>query len=274
MSYQRACVVIALIVSFGLLSAPVAEATRAQGSISSPCTKRLISAHQGYRVNADADTIESQQAAFDIGANLADSDLWVTKDGYIVQIHDDDVSLWTNGTGLVTDMTLAQVKTLRTRPHNERIPRLNSSLALPVAHEAGRYLMFEAKTSFDDPANRQRLDDTITQAGMIDHVILYTSDVQRAHALKLLDPALHVWLKGDAAHVPPLSWVAGLNGVMLPANFTTAAVVTQFHTAGFAVIRERVLSETVANWTRFVASGADGLMSDYPKAVIARCRLL
>jgi glycerophosphoryl diester phosphodiesterase len=264
----------ALVVSVGVLSAPVAEAASAASAASAPCAKRLISAHQGYRANADADTLESQQAAFAIGANIADSDLWVTKDGYIVEIHDNDVSLWTNGTGLVTEMTLAQVKALRTEPHNERVPQLRSSLALSAAHQAGRYLMFEAKSSFDDPANRQKLDETINGAGMIDHVIIYTSSVQQAQAFKQLDPALTVWFKGDGTHLPPLSWVQGLDGVMLPANLTTADAVSQFHSAGLVVSRERVLSETPTNWNRFVASGADGLMSDHPTAVISRCRLL
>jgi glycerophosphoryl diester phosphodiesterase len=269
MSYRRVCVLIAIAVSGGLLSAPVAEAAQAADSTS--CSSRLISAHRGYRANADSDTVESQVAAFEVGANIADSDLWVTKDGYLVEIHDNEVSYWTNGTGLITDKTLAQVQALRTKEHSELVPQLEDSLAIPAAHEAGNYLMFEAKTSFDDPVNRQKLDDAIRAAGMIDHVIIYTSGVQQAQAFKQLDPSLTVWLKGGAVHVPPMSWVQGLDGVMLPGTFATADVVSQFHAAGLTVIRERVRTETKANWRRFVLSGADGLMTDHPPIMITRC---
>ena len=149
----------------GLLAAPAAQA--AHPADSTPCSKRLISAHQGYRLNDDPDTVQSQQAAFDVGANIADSDLWVTKDGYLVEIHDNDVGHWTNGQGLISDMTLAQVQQLRTVPHGELVPQLGDSLALPIAHEAGRFFMFEAKPVFEDPVNQQKLVDQIEAAGMV-----------------------------------------------------------------------------------------------------------
>lgn len=273
MSYRYAGAAVAFLAALGLFAAPEAAHATSSGS-STPCSNRLISAHQGYRLNDDADTLESQQAAFDIGANIADSDMWVTKDGYIVEIHDNDVSHWTYGHGLITDMTLDQVKQLRTRPHNELVPQLGDSLALSIAHEPGRSLMFEAKPVFDDPANRQELDEELNAADMIDHVIIYTSGVKQAHAFKTLDPNLTVWLKGGPDYVPPMSWVQGLDGVMISAPLLTTEVVRQFHDAGIAVIRERVLTETKVNWKRFVTSGADGMMTDDPVIVIRRCRQL
>ena len=44
--------------------------------------------------------------------------------------------------------------------------------------------------------------------------------------------------------------------------------------SGIIVIRQRVVYETLTNWSAFVASGADGLMTDHPLTVIARCRKL
>ncbi len=274
MLYRRAFVAFTLVSSVGLLCVPVAANASGHLSKSTPCSKALISAHLGYHVNADADTVESQQAAFDIGANIADSDMWVTKDGYIVEIHDDDVSQWTNGHGLITDMTLDQVEQLRTVPHNEQIPQLTDSLALPAAQQPGRYFMFEAEEPvFDNnPVNQQKLVDAVESAGMIDHVIIYTSGWQLSHDLKALDPNLVVWVKGGPDTIPPLSVVQGLNGVMVAASLLTPAVVQEFHNAGISVIRERAGAESKTTWKNFVAKGADGLMTDDPLFMIKQCR--
>jgi glycerophosphoryl diester phosphodiesterase len=232
----------------------------------------LVSAHEGYKLNADGDTVESQQAAFDIGSNIADSDLWVTKDGYIVEMHDNDVSHSTDGTGLVTQMTLAQVLALHTRYHDDPIPQLNDSLAIQTAHEAGRYLMFETKFSFAKPAYLQLLDSEINAAGMVNNVIIYSNYMNQLQALKQMDPALTVYYKALDS-VPDLSQVQDLNGVMLPAPLVTKASVAEFHGAGLSVMRERI-AETQSNWARFVKTGADSLMTDDAPTIIAECQAL
>ena len=271
MTYARAAVVTALALTLGLLVTPMAGAVHPADS--TPCAKRLISAHEGYTAHDDGDTTESQLAAFDIGSNIADSDIWLTKDDHIVQIHDNDVSHSTDGTGFVTQMTLEQVLALRTKRYHEMVPQLADSLALPIAHETGRYLMFEAKFSFAGKAQLRQLADEIAAADMTDHVIVYMAYVRHAQALKKIAPDLTVWYK-SLSGVPSVRQVAGLDGVMIPAGSLTAAVTSQFHDAGMTVIRERVDIEDDQAWQRFVTSGADGLMTQRPKVAIAECRAL
>jgi glycerophosphoryl diester phosphodiesterase len=271
MTYVRASLLAVLAMTAGVLAAPSAGAVHPADS--TPCTKRLISAHEGYTAHHDGDTVESQRAAFRIGTNIADSDVWPTKDGYIVQIHDDDVSHSTDGTGLVTEMTLEQVEALRTKGHHEKVPQLDDSLALPIGHEAGRYFMFETKFAFNSRAKLQQLADDISAAGMTDHVIIYSWYLRHAQTLKSIDPGLTVWYKAQGS-VPTVQQVAGLDGVMIPAGLLNADVTSQFHAAGMTVIRERVTVESTQAWRRFVASGADGMMTAHPKIAITECRAL
>src|SRR5690348_7349847 len=142
--YRRTAKIIGLSLGMCLLTAQVAQATNgnSQSQKKAPCTAKMVSSHEGDEDNADGDTVASQKAAFKEGATLADSDLWVTKDGYIIQMHANDVHDSTDGTGLVTEMTLAQILSLRTRHFHDPIPTLDDSLAIPAAHEPGRYLMF------------------------------------------------------------------------------------------------------------------------------------
>ncbi|MDX6306964.1 MAG: hypothetical protein QOI06_10 [Nocardioidaceae bacterium] len=270
MKHRHAFITVGLAFGGWLLLAPPAQAMSAPDS--TPCGSRLISAHEGYRAIAAGDTVASQRAAFSIGANLADADLWVTEDGHIVEMHDNDVSYSTGGTGLVTQMTLSQVLALRTTKDNDPIPQLSNSLNIRTAHAPGRYLMLETKFSFAKTANLQLLDNEIQAANMVDHVIIYSEYLSQVQYLKQIDPALTVWYKAQTT--PPITDLTGLDGVMLPAVDTTKQSVLLFHTGGYTVIRQRPISETPANWTRFVRTKADGLMTDQAPLVVGECRAL
>lgn len=275
MNRIRMSVVLGLLVGAVALVAPGAQA--AEGSVNpqardaTPCANRLISAHQGYRARHDADTVPSQVAAFGIGSNIADTDLWVTADGYLVQMHEADVSYSTSGTGLITEMTIDQVRALRTKYHNELIPTLEESLAIPQLQREGRFLMIETKYSFQQPENLQKLADALAASGMTSHVIIYSAYLNQVTTLKQIDPSITVWFKSGT--VPTIDEVQGLNGVMISGALLTPENVQQFHDQGLTVIRSRE-TESLANWERFVATQADGLMTDEPKLMVSRCRAL
>jgi glycerophosphoryl diester phosphodiesterase len=69
------------------------------------------------------------EAAVDAGAGAAEFDVRVTADGHAVVIHDAAVDRTTDGTGLVREMTLAEVLRLRIDGRGGR------SLAVPTLHE-------------------------------------------------------------------------------------------------------------------------------------------
>jgi glycerophosphoryl diester phosphodiesterase len=83
----------------------------------------LVVAHRGCHNPAPRHGLpaapENSLTALDhclrIGADMMETDVRRTADGYLVIIHDDTVDRTTNGTGKVADMTLAQVRQLRLR---------------------------------------------------------------------------------------------------------------------------------------------------------------
>jgi glycerophosphoryl diester phosphodiesterase len=275
MRHSRVCKVVGLVAGMTLLAAQSATAAvgdqSANPASSTPCSARLISAHEGWQAKADGDTVASQVAAFRIGASFADSDVWVTKDGYIIQMHSNDVSDSTNGHGLVTEMTLSQILALRTQHFHNPIPTLDDSLAIPRAHQPGRYLMFESKFSFASHENLDMLAAHIDAAGMTNHVVIYSAYPNQLTYLEQIDPGITTWFKAGA--IPPVSSVTGYDGVMLDAAQMTAENVAEFHAAGLTVIRQRS-GESPAKWQAFLTTGADGLMSDHATTVIKWCRQL
>ncbi len=71
-----------------------------------------VAAHRGWRVAYPENTMESFRAAEVLGVDQIEIDVRVTKDNELVIIHDATVDRTTDGTGLVCEMTLAELKSL------------------------------------------------------------------------------------------------------------------------------------------------------------------
>ena len=71
-----------------------------------------IMAHRGGRGLWPENTITAFKGAVDLGVEVLEMDIHSTKDGAIIILHDDTVDRTTNGTGLVQDLLLADVKAL------------------------------------------------------------------------------------------------------------------------------------------------------------------
>ncbi|MFI8684259.1 glycerophosphodiester phosphodiesterase [Rossellomorea sp. NPDC077527] len=72
----------------------------------------LVIAHQGGKQLAPGNTIEAFQQAVDLGADVIETDIHITKDGHLVTIHDPTVDATTNGRGFVVDFTLKELQRL------------------------------------------------------------------------------------------------------------------------------------------------------------------
>ena len=85
--------------------------------------------HRGARAYEPENTLRSFQKALELGVNGIEFDVRKTKDSKLVVIHDVDVKRTTNGKGLVADLTLDEIKVLRTEK-SEKIPTLEEALSL------------------------------------------------------------------------------------------------------------------------------------------------
>ena len=71
-----------------------------------------VAAHRGWRTAYPENTMESFRAAEALGVDQIEIDVRVTKDNELVIIHDPTVDRTTNGTGLVCEKTLEELKAL------------------------------------------------------------------------------------------------------------------------------------------------------------------
>lgn len=94
----------------------------------------------GYPEN----TLAAFRRAMAVGADVIELDLRGTKDGRLVALHDETLDRTTDGTGLVTDFTLEELKKLNAGG-NEQIPTYEEVLQL-VAN-TGTKLLLDIKNS-------------------------------------------------------------------------------------------------------------------------------
>ncbi|MCX4904307.1 glycerophosphodiester phosphodiesterase family protein [Streptomyces sp. NBC_00878] len=99
--------------------------------------KILTVAHRGQWRYAPENSMPAIRAAFEQGAEIAEIDVRLTKDGVPVLMHDESVDRTTNGSGRIADLTFAQIKDLRLKEGlggnqasvtDERIPTLEETM--------------------------------------------------------------------------------------------------------------------------------------------------
>ena len=95
-----------------------------------------ISAHRGAQVTHPENTLAAFREAIWLGAQQIEFDVDNTSDGHLVIMHDATIDRTTNGSGYVSDYTLAELKALDAGswkdPHftGERIPTLAETLSI------------------------------------------------------------------------------------------------------------------------------------------------
>jgi len=71
-----------------------------------------VAGHRGVARYFPENTLVGFEAAIELGCDMVENDVHMTKDGELVLMHDHKVDRTTNGEGLISEMTLEQVKAL------------------------------------------------------------------------------------------------------------------------------------------------------------------
>jgi glycerophosphoryl diester phosphodiesterase len=136
----------------GCLTEYAAEFARAYATRGGPA---LVIAHRGAPTEAPENTVASFRKALEIGAQGVELDVRLTADGHLVIMHDDTVNRTTDGTGLVDEMTLEQVRRLRVG--GEPVPTLREALkAVTPRGEA----MLDLKSAGSPERRRELVEKT------------------------------------------------------------------------------------------------------------------
>jgi glycerophosphoryl diester phosphodiesterase len=102
--------------------------------------KPAVIAHQGGDDLFPGNTMYAFEQAVALGVDVLEMDLHITKDGALVLIHDETVDRTTDGSGIVEEMTLAEIKTFDagydwTRDDGQTYPYRGMGITIPTLDE-------------------------------------------------------------------------------------------------------------------------------------------
>ncbi|WP_372403786.1 glycerophosphodiester phosphodiesterase [Acinetobacter piscicola] len=141
----------------------------------------LIIGHRGVPSLEDENTLESAVRAVNLGADLVENDIYLSKDHQIIVMHDATVDRTTYATGKIEDMTLAQIQQLRTKTKNRHVPTL-AEYFKAFKNNKNVVLMIEIKSN--NPLIIPALKQEIARYKVADQVVITSfnrEQLQRAH---------------------------------------------------------------------------------------------
>ncbi len=115
-----------------------------------------VAAHRADYVFAPENSIQALKNAIYFGADLIETDVRLTKDSHVVMMHDYTVDRMTNGTGRVSDLTLAEIKKLQLKTNwggstNFQVPTLEEYIQIAK----GKVCLYLDKAGYDLPGHEE-----------------------------------------------------------------------------------------------------------------------
>jgi len=215
--------------------------------------------HRGARAYEPENTIRSFRKALEIGVDAVELDVRKTKDNKLVVIHDADVKRTTDGKGLVSELTLTEIKAFSTEK-GEKIPTLEEVLDFL---DKKVKILIELK---EVGVERQVLT-AIGERGVKKNVIIVSFIEEALQKVRELDKDVETGLI-YARHKNPLKTALELKAnYLLPLyRFTHTANVQKAHENGLKVLVWTINKpEEIAEYAK---KGVDGIASDKPDILV------
>jgi len=147
-----------------------------------------IVCHKGANYVAPENTYAAAEAALNQGASWVEADVWTSRDGEMVVIHDATVDRTTNGSGCVLQLTAAELARL------DAGSWFHSAFAgerIPVLREFLQWMRGRGKVFLDVKfAHPQQLLDLIYASGMEDSCFLWSASELWMSLVHKLDPTM------------------------------------------------------------------------------------
>jgi len=161
----------------------------------------LLMAHRGSSEELPENTLAAFERALAQGADVLETDIRLTRDDEIILMHDATLDRTTNRSGVVAQMTLAEIKKCRAQRSfdsldklgEEEIPTLSEFLQLgaPTSHNVP--IALELKDDrFIEPENAARLIELLAKHNALDRTVLLSFNLARVRACKRIAPAIPI----------------------------------------------------------------------------------
>lgn len=248
----------------------------------------MVIAHRGGRGQWPENTMEAFRQARKAGVNVLEMDIHATRDGTLIVMHDREVDRTTNGSGLITDLTLGELQKLDagywwTDDDGASFPYRDMGITVPTFQSVletfpDMRLIVELKQT--DPSIVDRFVSVVRESGNPEQILVASfqgstiREVQTAYPLigsattpidvfvffllntLRLSGAYHA--SAQAFEIPPK---------MGQIDIVTARFIRNAHEHNMAV-HVWTINE-VTEMQRLIDMGVDGIMTDFPDRLLS-----
>lgn len=265
-----------------------------------PYTARrpVVLAHQGASGHAPSNTMEAFRLALEQGADILELDVHMTRDGVVVVSHDETIDRMTDGSGLIKEMTLAELRQYdfgyRFTPDGGlTYPYRGQGVTIPTLEEV--FLAFpdvpvNVEIKQADPPMEAQVWELIQRYEAEDRVLVASFHGTVAKRWRELAgdrvatsaPVRHMYVVAAhyLTHLDRL-YAPVYDAFQLPVAESAGPITVRFDTERFLAMADR-LNIAVHYWTindedemrRLYALGAHGIITDYPDRAVKVLREL
>ena len=284
-------ILIVLIVLVGILILLAFVMPDAPESVYYQTAKRpLVIAHQGGDGIRPGDTMVTFEHAVQIGADVLEMDAHITKDGQIVLMHDEKVDRTTEGTGLIEDMTLEDLRQLDaaykwSNDDGKTFPYRGQGIQVPTLEELFqkfpdmRYVI-EIKLT-QNPIDKP-LCDLIRKYNMQDKVVIASFHDEAMRRFRETCPEVATSAsRGEVTKFVLLGKIL-LSGLIMPQYESIQPPYDPQESMNIPIMTKLFIREAHAKniavepWTvddpelmkQYIEWGVDGIMTDRPDLMI------
>jgi glycerophosphoryl diester phosphodiesterase len=250
----------------------------------------LVIAHQGGDGIRPGDTMVAFEHAVQIGADVLEMDAHITKDRQIVLMHDEKVDRTTDGTGLIEDLSLDQLKQLDaaykwSNDDGRTFPYRGQGIQVPTLEQLFqkfpnmRYVI-EIKLN-ENPIDKP-LCDLVRKYNMQERVVIASFHDEAMRRFRETCPEVATSAsRGEVTKFVLLGKIF-LSGRVAPQYESIQPPYNRDESMNIPIMTKRFLREAHAKniavepWTvddpelmkQYIAWGVDGIMTDRPDIMI------
>jgi glycerophosphoryl diester phosphodiesterase len=280
-------IIVALaVVVIGVL-AILADPAEPKGPFADGPARPWVIAHQGGDGLWPGDTLFAFENADELGVDVLEMDVHSTADGVLVLMHDDAVDRTTDGSGQISDMTLAQIKELDagynwTEDDGQTYPFRGQGITVPTLEEVFNAFpdqLFNIEIKQAEPSITGPFCQLIREHGLTDQVFVASFDQQALDEFRQICPEVATSTgetDGIKLLVPSFVWLEAIHSpkaqvVQTPEEYFGMTVLKQ-RTVDAAHNRGMEMHAWTINETedmeRLLALGLDGIITDRPDRML------
>jgi len=184
-----------------------------------------IIAHRGASAYAPENTMAAFRKALDMKADGIELDVHLTKDNHIVVIHDGNVDRTSNGSGIIADMTLKELRQLdfgswfSEEFGGEKIPTLEEVLDLLKGWNGLLNIELKMVRPGLYEGLEKKVIDMVKSYNMLENTIISSFNHYSLANVKKIESNMKIGLLYSAGIYEPWNYAASLNADAIHPNY-------------------------------------------------------